>query len=122
MELATALYGYNQLNPQSKADAQDSRSQPPPYDEYVQMLNCDISISQRNSIGEPRIVVPSLSTLRAPNCQNKWSFDMTRELPTYSKAAQKGDRGGDIVSRVINEEFEWLFKRNHQEHDFGIDA
>ncbi|RZI26808.1 DUF4365 and DUF1817 domain-containing protein [Pseudomonas orientalis] len=47
---------------------------------------------------------------------------MTRGFPTYSKAAQKGDRGVDIVSRVINEEFEWLFKRNHQEHDFGIDA
>ncbi len=43
-------------------------------------------------------------------------------FPTYSKAAQKGDRGVDLVSRVINEEFGWLFKRNHQEHDFGIDA
>lgn len=47
---------------------------------------------------------------------------MKQGFPTYSKAAQKGDRGGDLVSRVINEEFGWLFKRNHQEHDFGIDA
>ncbi|WP_137163401.1 DUF4365 and DUF1817 domain-containing protein [Pseudomonas asiatica] len=47
---------------------------------------------------------------------------MARGFPTYSKAARKGDRGVEIVSRVINEEFEWLFKRNHQEHDFGIDA
>jgi len=47
---------------------------------------------------------------------------MTQGYPTYSKAAQKGDRGVDIVSRVINEKFGWLFKRNHQEHDFGIDA
>lgn len=47
---------------------------------------------------------------------------MSRGFPTYSKAAQKGDRGVDLVSRVFNEEFDWLFKRNHQEHDFGIDA
>lgn len=47
---------------------------------------------------------------------------MTRGFPTYSKAAQKGDRGVELVSRVINEKFGWLFKRNHQEHDFGIDA
>lgn len=47
---------------------------------------------------------------------------MSKGFPTYSKAAQKGDHGVDLVSRVINEEFGWLFKRNHQEHDFGIDA
>ncbi|MDD5441963.1 MAG: DUF4365 and DUF1817 domain-containing protein [Pseudomonas fluorescens] len=47
---------------------------------------------------------------------------MSRGFPTYSKAAQKGDSGVDLVSRVFNEEFGWLFKRNHQEHDFGIDA
>ncbi len=47
---------------------------------------------------------------------------MRKGFPTYSKAVQKGDRGVDLVSRVINEEFGWLFKRNHQEHDFGIDA
>jgi hypothetical protein len=47
---------------------------------------------------------------------------MSTGFPTYSKSAQKGDRGVDLVSRVMNEEFGWLFKRNHQEHDFGIDA
>ncbi|MBX8597712.1 DUF4365 domain-containing protein [Pseudomonas cichorii] len=47
---------------------------------------------------------------------------MARGFPTYTRAAQKGDRGVDVVSRIFNEEFEWLFKRNHQEHDFGIDA
>jgi len=47
---------------------------------------------------------------------------MTQGFPTYSKSAQKGDRGVEAVSRVINEEYGWLFKRNHQEHDFGIDA
>lgn len=47
---------------------------------------------------------------------------MAQGYPTYSKAAQKGDHGVELVSRVVNEKFGWLFKRNHQEHDFGIDA
>nr|MBV6631313.1 DUF4365 and DUF1817 domain-containing protein [Oceanococcus sp. HetDA_MAG_MS8] len=47
---------------------------------------------------------------------------MGKGFPTYSSAARSGDRGVDLVSRVINEHFGWLFRRNHQEHDFGIDA
>jgi hypothetical protein len=47
---------------------------------------------------------------------------MNQGYPTYSKAAQKGDKGVEIVSRIINDGYGWLFKRNHQEHDFGIDA
>ncbi|MBI3727073.1 MAG: DUF4365 domain-containing protein [Burkholderiales bacterium] len=47
---------------------------------------------------------------------------MSKGFPSYSKAAQKGEQGVDLVSRVIHEEYGWLFKRNHQEHDFGIDA
>lgn len=47
---------------------------------------------------------------------------MTKGFPTYSKAARAGDQGVEVVSRIINENFGWLFKRNHQEHDFGIDA
>jgi hypothetical protein len=47
---------------------------------------------------------------------------MSHGYPTYSKAARKGDKGVEIVSRIINDGYGWLFKRNHQEHDFGIDA
>lgn len=47
---------------------------------------------------------------------------MSKGFPTYSAAARSGDRGVEVVSRVINETFGWLFRRNHQEHDFGIDA
>lgn len=47
---------------------------------------------------------------------------MSKGFPTYSKAARSGDRGVEVVSRIFNEIFGWLFKRNHQEHDFGIDA
>lgn len=39
-----------------------------------------------------------------------------------TQSARLGERGVSIVSRVINEEFSWLFKRTHQEHDFGIDG
>ncbi len=47
---------------------------------------------------------------------------MKQGYPTYSKAAQKGEAGIDLVSRIVHMELGWLFKRNHQEHDFGIDA
>ncbi|HGW6105271.1 TPA: DUF4365 and DUF1817 domain-containing protein [Citrobacter werkmanii] len=47
---------------------------------------------------------------------------MNQGFPIFSQAAQKGERGVDLVSRIISNEYGWLFKRNHQEHDFGIDA
>ena len=47
---------------------------------------------------------------------------MAKGFPTYSAAARSGDRGVDLVSGIINERFGWLFRRNHQEHDFGVDA
>lgn len=47
---------------------------------------------------------------------------MKKGFPSYSKLARSGDKGVDIVSRIFNDEFGWLFRRNHQEHDFGIDA
>lgn len=47
---------------------------------------------------------------------------MTKGFPTYGKLARAGDKGVDVVSRVFNDDFCWLFRRNHQEHDFGIDA
>ena len=47
---------------------------------------------------------------------------MKQGYPTYSKAAQKGEAGIDLASRIVNKELGWLLVRNHQEHDFGIDA
>src|SRR5450631_2522034 len=40
----------------------------------------------------------------------------------YTPSAKLGDVSIGIVSRRVSEEFGWLFKRNHQEHDFGIDG
>ena len=46
---------------------------------------------------------------------------MKNNYPKYSDFARKGEQGVHAISRVINE-FGWIFKRNHQEFDFGIDA
>ena len=47
---------------------------------------------------------------------------MASGFPTYSRTAQRGEFGVSIVSKVVSDSFGWLFKRNHQEHDFGIDG
>ena len=47
---------------------------------------------------------------------------MSVDFPQYSKNAKLGDLGVSIVARMISDYFCWLFKRNHQEHDFGIDG
>lgn len=47
---------------------------------------------------------------------------MHSEYPQYTSQAKLGDQGIIIVSRIVHENFGWLFKRNHQEHDFGVDA
>ncbi|MEY9004316.1 DUF4365 domain-containing protein [Escherichia coli] len=47
---------------------------------------------------------------------------MIDKFPKYRKEAQLGELGVNIVKSVINENFGWIFKRNHQEMDFGIDG
>src|SRR5882762_6839300 len=47
---------------------------------------------------------------------------MTDDFPQYSPSAKQGNVGVGIVSRIVEDDFGWLFKRNHQEHDFGIDG
>ncbi|ELW9446726.1 DUF4365 domain-containing protein [Burkholderia cenocepacia] len=47
---------------------------------------------------------------------------MIKGFPQFTPNARKGERGVDLVSRIVHEQFKWLFKRNHQEHDFGIDG
>jgi hypothetical protein len=43
-------------------------------------------------------------------------------LPQYIGSARKGEHGVSIVSQIANDRFGWIFRRNHQEHDFGIDG
>jgi hypothetical protein len=47
---------------------------------------------------------------------------MNPGFPRYTPTAQMGERGVRIISRIADEEFGWIFKRNHQEHDLGIDG
>lgn len=47
---------------------------------------------------------------------------MKSDFPSYKSTAKLGEHGVSIISRVISDSFGWLFKRNHQEHDFGIDG
>ena len=47
---------------------------------------------------------------------------MKSGFPQFAPSAKQGDLGVNIVSRIVGEGFGWLFKRNHQEHDFGIDG
>lgn len=47
---------------------------------------------------------------------------MKPSFPTRKTTAQTGELGVSIASRVFSDSFGWLFKRNHQEHDYGIDG
>ncbi len=44
------------------------------------------------------------------------------QLPTYKKSSKLGEIGLSIVKDIIESELDWIFRKNHQEHDFGIDA
>lgn len=43
------------------------------------------------------------------------------KYPRISPQARLGDQGVENAGRVFNQ-FGWLFRRTHQEHDFGIDG
>lgn len=44
------------------------------------------------------------------------------KLPKANSALFTADKGVRAISRIINDEFGWIFRQNHQEHDYGIDA
>lgn len=47
---------------------------------------------------------------------------MSCGFPTYSQSARKGEAGVNLVSKIVSDTLGWIFKRNHQEHDFGVDG
>ncbi|MEK6321222.1 MAG: DUF4365 and DUF1817 domain-containing protein [Acidobacteriota bacterium] len=47
---------------------------------------------------------------------------MTKGFPQYTHSARQGELGVNLVAKVVSDAFGWLFRRNHQEHDFGIDG
>lgn len=44
------------------------------------------------------------------------------EFPKYDKNSKKGETGITIVKTIVQSELNWIFRKNHQEDDFGIDA
>jgi len=47
---------------------------------------------------------------------------MTRGFPMYTPAARKGEAGVSLVSKIVTDKLGWIFRRHHQELDFGIDG
>jgi len=47
---------------------------------------------------------------------------MNKSFPTICKSNFTGEGGVNLVSSIINNEFNWIFRINHSENDFGIDG
>ncbi len=47
---------------------------------------------------------------------------MSTGFPRYTQSARKGEAGVAAVSKIVTDHLGWIFRRNHQEHDFGIDG
>jgi len=46
----------------------------------------------------------------------------TEGFPKFSSSAQMGEVGINLVAHLFSKDFRWIFRRVHQEHDFGIDG
>lgn len=44
------------------------------------------------------------------------------KLPKYKDSSKKGEDGITILKGIVENQLEWIFRPNHKEHDFGIDA
>ena len=44
------------------------------------------------------------------------------KLPKYDFSSKKGEDGTTIVKAIVEGELNWIFRKNNQENDFGIDA
>jgi hypothetical protein len=47
---------------------------------------------------------------------------MSDGFPNNLQTTRTGETGINAVSTVVNDKFGWIFRRNHNEHDFGIDG
>jgi len=47
---------------------------------------------------------------------------MANGFPTYKKTVNTGEKGVNSVSGIVNDNFGWIFRRNNNEHDYGIDG
>jgi hypothetical protein len=49
-------------------------------------------------------------------------IDMKTGFPIYQKNKNTGEKGVNAVSNIVNDDFQWIFRRNSNEYDFGIDG
>lgn len=47
---------------------------------------------------------------------------MNSNYPQMTKAVRTGEIGVNMVAKIATDDFGWIFKRNPQEYDFGIDG
>lgn len=47
---------------------------------------------------------------------------MNNNFPKFNRAASTGESGVNLVSTIVNDKLQWIFRRTHTEHDFGIDG
>lgn len=47
---------------------------------------------------------------------------MKTSYPKRPKTDVTAQAGVNLVSTIINDTYGWIFRRNHQEHDFGVDG
>ena len=45
-----------------------------------------------------------------------------KALPKRRTTDVTAEIGVNVVSTIVNDEFGWIFRRTHQEHDFGVDG
>ncbi len=47
---------------------------------------------------------------------------MKKGFPKINQSSFTGESGINQVSTIVNNEFKWIFRPNHNENDYGIDA
>ncbi|WP_081934097.1 DUF4365 domain-containing protein [Massilia sp. 9096] len=47
---------------------------------------------------------------------------MTGNFPKRQNTGKTAEIGINVVSTIFNDDFGWVFRRTHQEHDFGVDG
>jgi hypothetical protein len=47
---------------------------------------------------------------------------MAPKFPTRANSSNTAEVGINCASTIFNDTFGWIFRRTHQEHDFGVDA
>lgn len=47
---------------------------------------------------------------------------MTENFPKRPNTGRTAEIGINVVSTIFNDDYGWVFRRTHQEHDFGVDG